>query len=190
MNKDKLCKTICGKLESFLFLQAMNATRITMLLAALTYSLLLPAQRQLRVLDVETLMPIAGANVAMKACTAQTDSMGWITVSDSCRTLVFSHVNYESRILNMEEVKDTVFLISKLQNLKEVVVFGQKKRDDKLKDMKSSMGLSPTEAQLLAANPASGMNLFGLIGKLIPKKWRQSKKAARREQLKQIIEEY
>jgi hypothetical protein len=154
------------------------------------YSLLLSAQRQLRVLDVETLMPVAGANVVTKERAAQTDSMGCIIVSDSCRTLVFSHVNYESRILNMEEVNDTVYLISKLLNLKEVVVFGQKKSDDKLKDLKSSMGLSPTDAQLLAADPASGMNLFGLIGKLIPKKWRQSKKAARRERLKQIIEEY
>ena len=98
-----------------------------MLLAVLMYSLLLSAQRQLRVLDVETLMPVSGANVVTKERAAQTDSMGCIIVSDSCRTLVFSHVNYESRILNMEEVNDTVYLISKLLNLKEVVVFGQKK---------------------------------------------------------------
>ena len=171
-------------------MQTMRKMRITMLLAVLMYSLLLSAQRQLRVVDVETLMPVAGANVVTKERAAQTDSMGCITVSDSCRTLVFSHVNYESRMLNLEEVKDTVFLISKLLNLKEIVVFGQKKRDDKLKDLKSHLGLRPTDAQLIAANPASGMNVFGLIGKLIPKKWRKSKKAARRERLKQIIEEY
>ena len=167
----------------------MNTTRITILLTALTYSLLLSAQRQLRVVDVETLFPVAGANVVSKNRTAQTDSMGCIVVSDSCRTLVFSHVNYESRMLNLEEVRDTVFLISKLLNLKEVVVFGHNKRDDKIKELKSQLGLSPTDAQLIAASN-SGMNLFGLIGKLIPKKWRKSKKAARRERLKQIIEEY
>lgn len=167
----------------------MNTTRITILLTALTYSLLLSAQRQLRVVDVETLFPVAGANVVSKNRTAQTDSMGCIVVSDSCRTLVFSHVNYESRMLNLEEVRDTVFLISKLLNLKEVVVFGQKKRDDKLKDLKNQLGLSPTDAQLIAASN-SGMNLFGLIGKLIPKKWRKSKKESRRERLKRIIEEY
>ena len=168
----------------------MNTTRITILLTALTYSLLLSAQRQLRVVDVETLFPVAGANVVSKNRTAQTDSMGCITVSDSCRTLVFSHVNYESRMLNLEEVKDTVYLISKLLNLKEVVVFGQDKRGDKIKDLKNQLGLSKTDAQLIAANPASGMNLFGLIGKLIPKKWRKSKKESRRERLKRIIEEY
>lgn len=168
----------------------MNATRITFLLTALTYSLLLSAQRQLRVVDVETLVPVAGANVVSKNRTAQTDSMGCITVSDTCRTLVFSHVNYESRMLNLEEVRDTVFLISKLLNLKEVVVFGQKKRDDKLKDLKNQLGLSPLDAQLIGANTNSGMNLFGLIGKLIPNKWRKSKKESRRERLKRIIEEY
>lgn len=161
-----------------------------MLLAVLMYSLLLSAQRQLRVVDVETLMPVAGANVVTKESTAQTDSMGCITVSDICRTLVFSHVNYESRMLNLEEVKDTVYLISKLLNLKEVVVFGQDKRGDKIKDLKNQLGLSKTDAQLIAANPASGMNLFGLIGKLIPKKWRKSKKESRRERLKRVIEEY
>jgi len=161
-----------------------------MLLAVLMYSLLLSAQRQLRVVDVETLMPVAGTNVVTKESTAQTDSMGCITVSDSCRTLVFSHVNYESRMLNLEEVKDTVYLISKLLNLKEVVVFGQDKRGDKIKDLKNQLGLSKTDAQLIAANPASGMNLFGLIGKLIPKKWRKSKKESRRERLKRVIEEY
>ena len=168
----------------------MNETRITILLTALTYCLLLPAQRQLRVVDVETLVPVAGANVVSKDCTAQTDSMGCIMVSDSCRTLVFSHVNYESRMLNLEEVKDTVYLISKLLNLKEVVVFGHKKRDEKLDELKNQLGLSPTDAKLIAASANSGMNLFGLIGKLIPNKWRKSKKESRRERLKRIIEEY
>ena len=161
-----------------------------MLLAALMCSLLLSAQRQLRVVDVETLMPVAGANVVTKESTAQTDSMGCITVSDSCRTLVFSHVNYESRMLNLEEVKDTVYLISKLLNLKEVVVFGQDKRGDKIKDLKNQLGLSKTDAQLIAASSNQGMNLFGLIGKLIPNKWRKSKKESRRERLKRVIEEY
>jgi len=161
-----------------------------MLLAALMCSLLLSAQRQLRVVDVETLMPVAGANVVTKERAAQTDSMGCITVSDSCRTLVFSHVNYESRMLNLEEVKDTVFLISKLLNLKEVVVFGHDKREDKMKDLKSQLGLSKTDAQLIAASSNQGMNLFGLIGKLIPNKWRKSKKESRRERLKRVIEEY
>ena len=62
------------------------------------------AQRQLRVVDVETLVPIAGVNVLGKRFSAQTDSTGVITLPDSCRTLSFSHVNYESRLLNINEI--------------------------------------------------------------------------------------
>ena len=147
------------------------------------------AQRRLVVVDVETLIPVAGANVVSREGTVTTDSLGHVSVSDSCKSLSFSHVNYESRIINLEEVKDTVYMISKLLGLKEVVVFGQNKREDKVKELKSQLGLSPTDAQLIAASN-SGMNLLGLIGKLIPSKWRKSKKESRRERLKRIIEEY
>lgn len=171
-------------------MQAMKTLRITILLTTLVCSLSLSAQRQLRVVDVETLVPVAGANVVMKDFAAQTDSLGGITVSDSCKTLVFSHVNYESRIINLEEIRDTVYLISKLLNLEEVVVFGHAKRDDRLDNLKAHLRLNPTDAQLLAANPSSGANLFGLIGKLIPKSWRKGKKLSRRERIKKIIEDY
>ncbi len=168
----------------------MKTLRRTILLTALVCCLSLSAQRQLRVVDVETLVPVAGANVVTKDCTSQTDSLGAITVSDSCRTLIFSHVNYESRIINLEEVKDTVYLISKLLNLKEVVVFGHAKRDDRLDNLKNHLRLSTTDAQLIGANPNSGVNLLGLIGKLIPNSLRKSKKLSRRERIKKIIEDY
>lgn len=148
------------------------------------------AQRQLTVVDVETLIPIAGVNVLGKRLSAQTDSLGHITLPDSCRTLSFSHVNYESRLLNITEIRDTVYLISKLLNLKEVVVFGKAKYTDKYKELQKRLRISKQEAQLLAANPSSGGNLLPLLAKLIPKKWRKNKKMARKERLKRILEEY
>ena len=161
-----------------------------MLMSLLVVPIVGQAQRQLWVVDIETLIPVVGANVVSKDGVATTDSLGKVNVSDSCRTVSFSHVNYEPRIINLKEVGDTIYMISKLLNLKEVVVFGQKKRDDKLKDLKNQLGLSPLDAQLIGASTNSGMNLFGLIGKLIPNKWRKSKKESRRERLKRIIEEY
>lgn len=171
-------------------MQPMKTRRTTILLTAWMYCLLLSAQRQLRVVDVETLVPVIGANVVTNDCTAQTDSLGIVSVSDSCRTLVFSHVNYESRLINLEEVRDTVFLISKLLNLKEVVVFGMAKHTDKYKELKKQLRMKKTEAQLMAANPQSGFNVLGLLGKLIPEKWKKSKKESRHERLKRILEEY
>ena len=83
------------------------------------------AQRRLVVVDVETLVPVIGANVVSADGNTTTDSLGYFSVSDSCRSLAFSHVNYEPRMINLTEVRDTVYLISKLLNVREVVVFGQ-----------------------------------------------------------------
>ena len=103
----------------------------------------LPAfsQRQLTVADVETLLPVAGVSVQGKDRTTQTDSLGRFALPDSSRTLVFSHVNYESRIVNMDEVaSDTVFIISKLLSVKEVVVFGKVHyEDDGLDELRKSL---------------------------------------------------
>ena len=148
------------------------------------------AQRRLTVVDVETLLPVGGVNVIAKGLTAQTDSTGVISLPDSCRTLSFTHVNYEPRLINVEELRDTVFLISKLLNVKEVVVFGKGKYRDEYKELKKRLRLEKTEAELLAADPSSGGNLLQLFGKLIPKKWRKKSKEARRERLKKMLEEY
>jgi hypothetical protein len=152
--------------------------------------MLATAQRRLSVVDIETLMPINGVNVVTKGLSAQTDSLGCITVPDSCRSVSFSHVNYESRLINLEEVNDTVFLISKLLNLKEVVVFGHAKYRDDFKELKKQLRMEKTEAQLIGADPSSGGNLLPLLAKLIPKRWKKNTKQTRRERLKQILDNY
>ena len=68
------------------------------------------AQRRLVVVDVETLVPVIGANVVSADGNTTTDSLGYFSVSDSCRSLAFSHVNYEPRMINLTEVRDTVYL--------------------------------------------------------------------------------
>ena len=108
------------------------------------------AQRRLVVVDVETLIPVAGANVVSREGTVTTDSLGHVSVSDSCKSLSLSHVNYESRLINLNEVRDTVFMISKLLNLKEVVVFGHGKKRD-YSELQRRLGLDRVEAQLAAA---------------------------------------
>ena len=97
--------------------------RRTLLLLIIAVATQAFAQRRLVVVDVETLIPVVGANVVSKDGTTTTDSLGYFSVSDSCRSLAFSHVNYEPRMINLTEVRDTVYLISKLLNVREVVVF-------------------------------------------------------------------
>jgi len=148
------------------------------------------AQRRLVVVDVETLIPVAGANVVSREGTMTTDSLGHVSVSDSCRSLSFSHVNYESRLINLNEVRDTVFMISKLLNVKEVIVFGHGKKRD-YSELQRRLGLDRVEAQLAAAG-SPGMDLVALFNTLfVPKKWRASyRKKQRMKRLKEILDSY
>ena len=161
-----------------------------MFLAVLLCSVAVSAQRRLVVIDVETLVPVDGANVVCNGLSSQTDTLGYITVPDSCRSLLFSHVNYESRLINLKEVRDTVFLISKLLNVKEVVVFGQAPYKDEYEQLRKNMRVSITDLQLTDAKPGNGINLLGLISYIIPKKWKKSPKEKRKERLKRTLDEY
>ena len=148
------------------------------------------AQRRLVVVDVETLQPVVGANVISKDGSAMTDSLGYVSVNDSCKSLSFSHVNYESRLINLNEVRDTVFMISKLLNVKEVIVFGHGKKRD-YSELQRRLGLDRVEAQL-AAGGSHGMDLVALFNTLfVPKKWRASyRKKQRMKRLKEILDSY
>lgn len=152
------------------------------------------SQRRLVVVDVETLIPVAGANVVSREGTSVTDSLGHVLVSDSCQSLSFSHVNYESRIINLTELRDTVFMISKLLNIKEVVVFGHGLQEEISDDLKKKLRMDAIDAQLAAANPNSGINVLAILKMLIPKKWlaslRKNSKEERRKRLQKMLDEY
>ena len=148
------------------------------------------AQRQLVVVDIETLIPVVGASVVSKGGTLVTDSLGYVSVADSCKSLSFSHVNYESRIINLNEVRDTVFMISKLLNLQEVVVFGHGKKRE-FTELQKSLGLDKVEAQLVAGGKR-GMDLITAFNTLfVPKKWRKSyRRKQRMKRLKETLDNY
>ena len=175
----------------------MNRWRTILLLLLAAVSLEGFSQRHLVVVDVETLVPVAGANVVSREGTRVTDSLGHVLVSDSCQSLSFTHVNYESRIINVTELhRDTVYMISKLLNIKEVVVFGK----GPLKELPPGLNLkmNPIDTQLSAANPNSGVQVFEILKMLIPKKWRENlqrklrknSKEERLKRLQKILDEY
>lgn len=146
------------------------------------------AQRRLVIVDFETGVPVGGANVVGNGLTTQADTLGFVVVPDSCRSLVFSHVNYESRLINLNEVRDTIFLLSKLLHLKEVVVFGKAPEVEDYAEFNKRFQLPKSELQLAGAQPNG--NLLGLLGYLIPKSWKKSPKKKRKERLKEILENY
>ena len=175
--------------ENTYFCLPMN--RIVLFVSLLLLSVSAAAQRRLVVCDVETQEPISSVSVRSSAGVEVSDSSGYFSVPDTCKSLMLSHLNYESRLLQLDEVRDTVFLVSKYLGMREVVVFGKGKDDGLADRINSWTAVSKTDAQLLAIDPASGGNLLGLIGtivgKLINKK---SSKAKRKEKAREILENY
>ena len=173
-----------------LLLQPMKSIRILLILFFVAISASVSAQRRLVVADVETLLPIGGANVVCKDRSVVADSLGWFSVSDSTKTMVLSHVNYESRIVNLTEVHDTVYLISKLLSVEGVVVFGHGKNADKLKELKKRLSIDKTERQLMAADPSKGTDLLKLLNYVTPRKWRKKSKQQKKAELREKLDEY
>ena len=150
------------------------------------------AQRRLVVADWELLIPVAGANVQGKHGVQTTDSLGQVFVADDEKTLTFSHVNYEGRIVNLNEEGDTIYMLSKLLNLQEVIVLGKGKQPD-YRDLNKGFQLDKKELQLAAADPsaAARFDLGSVISALIPKKWRPGyRKEQRKKRLKEILDNY
>ena len=177
----------------------MNRWRTLLLLLLAVISLEGYSQRHLVVVDVETMVPVVGANVVSHDGTSVTDSLGHVLVSDSCQSLSFTHVNYESRIINVTELRrDTVFMISKLLNIKEVVVFGNGPKEELSFNIKEDLKRKAIDAQLAAANPNSGIQVFEILKMLIPKKWlasirkslHKNSKEERLKRLQKVLDEY
>ena len=173
------------------FLKFAHVKMIRLFLFSMLCYTTVSAQRQLVVVDIETLIPVVGANVVSKGGTFTTDSLGYVSVADSCKSLSISHVNYESRIINLNEVKrDTVFMISKLLNLQEVIVFGHGKKRD-YTELQKSLGLDKVEAQLISGGK-HGMDLIAVFNTLfVPKKWRKSyRRQQRMKRLQETLDSY
>ena len=177
----------------------MNRWRTLLLLLLAVISLEGFSQRHLVVVDVDTMVPVVGANVVSHDGTSVTDSLGHVLVSDSCQSLSFTHVNYESRIINVTELRrDTVFMISKLLNIKEVVVFGNGPKEELSFNIKEDLKRKAIDAQLAAANPNSGIQVFEILKMLIPKKWlasirkslHKNSKEERLKRLQKVLDEY
>ena len=160
-----------------------------MLLLASTLATM--AQQQFVVADVETMQPIAGVSIQGSGPVLTTDSTGHFLMTDSCHTLIVSHLNYESRIIDIRTVHtDTLFLISKLHSTDEVFVFGQRPYDDpRVSELNRRLRIDPKELQMQQAQPNG--NLLGLIKYLIPKKWRKGgHKRQRAQHHDEVLREY
>jgi len=121
------------------------------------------AQRRLVVINVESKVPVRDVKVSTDDGQEVITSWdGCFAVSDSCHRLDFSHPDFEHRyVLNSELRSDTIFLIPNMNAIREVVVYGHRRFDERMAQM-----MQPSEEQReLAKLPKvipSGPDVFAI----------------------------
>lgn len=131
------------------------------------------------VFDMETKRQIAGVKVYINPKgTAVTDSVGRFVIRQPCNGVTFSHVSYESRAYGRKELRDTIWLMPKLNRLDEVVITAKApivciKKGEVSKYASQFSGKAPTGFSFL--------DLFNFRGHKLEK---------RRKRLEKILKDY
>ncbi len=98
----------------------------------------------------------------------------------------FHHPKFEPRMLNSNEMPDTVFLLPSSRMLTEVIIYGERRRRP------DYVGINSTDRELIATNIGSGANVLGII-KLLAQpiiNKIQRNKALKKARKKQVIDNY
>lgn len=138
------------------------------------------AQRQIIVLDQETLAPIAGVSVRVDSSKVQkTDQHGRVTVTEPFDSITFSHLAYGKEKLACKEVADTMLMFSTGTTLPELVVtdFGP--------DLRRAMRAAH---ERMVSEPRPSSLLSFDLGDILDKRGRRDRKHLKRA--KRILQEY
>ncbi len=75
------------------------------------------------VFDAESRRPVQGVKIYINPRgMVLTDRNGRFHIPQKCNSVTMTHLNYVSRSLNSEELKDTIWLLPRLHRLDEVVI--------------------------------------------------------------------
>ena len=103
--------------------------RFLNILFLIAISRILHAQITAVVYDMETKMPIANVKVFVNPHgITQTDKYGRFFFYGKSEGVTFTHLNYESRSMSRSAIKDTVWLMPKLNALDEVIITAARPR--------------------------------------------------------------
>lgn len=129
---------------------------------------------------METRRPVAGVRIFINPeGDAVTDRNGRFKINRRCSSVTLSHVSYESRALDGSELRDTVWLMPKMNRLDEVVITAERP--------KMHFGLKKgTQRSVAGINSAGGIgfdffSVFDFKGK---------KQKKRRKRLEKILDGY
>lgn len=131
------------------------------------------------VFDMETLRPVSGVKIYMNpAGRTDTDIYGRFNIGAEVNSVTFTHGSFESLSMNVEEIRDTVWLIPKMRRLDEVVIYG----------VKPKLGFDMKDAVRRniggAGRGPSGMDIFSIFN------FKANKQARRRKEIKKMLDKY
>lgn len=144
------------------------------------------AQVKSVVVDIETRTPIRDVTISMNTNNGvKTNWDGTFCIDKDFSSATFTRSGYLSRVMNKEEIKDTVFLLPNGRTLAEVVVYGKKP-----KKKFDYSGMTSTDRKLLAnQGMATGFNILGFIPLAI-NALKDSHKMSKKEKFKQQLDNY
>lgn len=128
--------------------------------------------------DMETRLPVSDVQVFVNPKGLVTsDYRGRFFVKDKCSSITLSHIAYEKRVLKTTEVKDTIWLLPKMNYIDGVVVtaMGPKITLDIKKVVRSETRTSQAP---------SGLDFFSIF------KRHRGKSAEEQEKFKKILDKY
>lgn len=137
------------------------------------------AQLTAVVYDIETHMPVSGATVFINPKgTTTTDRYGRFFINGRVHSLTLTHVAYEKRVMYSSEVRDTVFLLPKMNVVGDVVIIGRKP--------KVGFDVRNTVSRAVSTVPSTGLMSFDFFS-LFQKKKKSHKN---REKFNKLMRDY
>ena len=146
--------------------------------------------QQFVVADMESRVPIRDVlihtndNQDTKSCWD-----GTFSLHEGFDKIMFSHLNYEKRYVLKSELKgDTIWLMPNMNALREVVIYGERRFDNRMEQMRKSGLDQSVDAQLARIKIPSGPNVLAIASWLFENTFGKNlEKQARRKRALKVV---
>jgi hypothetical protein len=163
--------------------------RKLLILSLLATSVSAEAQQYV-VADMESRAPIR--DVLIHTDDNQDTRSNWdgtFSLHEGFGKIIFSHLNYEKRYILKTELKgDTIWLMPNMNALREVVIYGERRFDNRMAEMRKSTLDQSIDAQLARIKIPSGPNVLAIAAWLFENTFGKNleKRARRKRALKMV----
>lgn len=163
--------------------------RRILIVSLLTASANTEAQ-QFVVADMESRVPIR--DVLIHTNDNQDTKSNWdgtFSLKEGFSKILFSHLNYEKRYVLISELKgDTIWLMPRMNALREVVIYGERRFDKRMEQMRKSGLDQSVDAQLARIKIPSGPNVLAIASWLFENTFGKNlEKRARRKRALKVV---